>query len=405
MKHASALLISALLLLPAIARADDWPGWRGPSHNGISAETDWLDSWPKDGPPVAWKASVGTGFSSMAVAKGRLFTLGNASDKDTVWCLDAVSGKKLWSHSYDSPLDEKQFEGGPTSTPAVDENHLYTLSRWGDVFCFEAASGKIVWSKNVQKESGVRVPGWGFSSSPVIHEHMLLLNIGEAGMALDKRTGKILWSSPDKDAGYSSPVVFKRDNDSQAIFSADDGWAAVDVKTGKEIWRIKWLTRYGVNAADPIVSGDTVFVSSGYNKGGALLNLAEKQPADVWRNRNMRNQMNSCVLLDGFLYGIDGDTTTKNFLKCVELKTGEVRWSHEGVGMGSLMAANGKLIVLSDTGELMVSPASPEGFKPSARAKVLDGKCWTVPVLANGRVYCRNAAGDLVCLHVRGERK
>ena len=119
----------------------------------------------------------------MALAKGRLYTLGNASDKDTVWCLDAVTGKKLWSHSYDSPLDEKQFEGGPTSTPAVDEDRVYTLSRWGDVFCFEAATGKIVWTKNVQKESGVRVPGWGFASSPVIHEHMLLLNIGEAGMA------------------------------------------------------------------------------------------------------------------------------------------------------------------------------------------------------------------------------
>jgi outer membrane protein assembly factor BamB len=239
----------------------------------------------------------------------------------------------------------------------------------------------------------------------VIHEQMLLLNIGEAGMALDKRTGKILWSSPDKDAGYTSPVLFKRHDAWFAIFSADDAWAAVNVKTGKEIWRVKWLTRYGVNAADPIVSGDTVFVSSGYNKGGALLKIGDKEATDVWRNRNMRSQMNSCVLLDGFLYGIDGDTTTKNFLKCVDLKTGEVRWSHEGVGMGSLMAARGKLIVLSETGELIVAPALPEGFKPSARAKVLDGKCWTVPVLANGRIYCRNAVGDLVCVDVRGEKK
>jgi outer membrane protein assembly factor BamB len=391
-------------LLPAVAVADDWPCWRGPQRIGISAETGWLDQWPKDGPPVAWKASVGTGFSSLALAQGRLFTVGNESNKDTVYCLDAVTGKKLWSHSYDAPLEDKLFEGGPTSTPTVDGERLYTLSRWGELFCFEAATGKMVWSKNVQKETGIRVPGWGFASSPVVHENLLLLNVGEAGMALDKQTGKILWSSPDKDAGYSSPVLFKHGNDWFGIFSADDAWTAVNVKTGKELWRVRWLTRFGLNAADPIVSGATVFVSSGYNKGGALLKMAEKEPADVWRNRNMRNQMNSCVLLDGFLYGIDGDTTTKSFFKCVELKTGEVRWSHEGVGMGALMAAAKKLIVLSDAGELLVAPASPEKFAPTARAKVLEGKCWTVPVLANGRIYCRNAAGDVVCVDVRPQK-
>jgi hypothetical protein len=399
------LAILLFALGPATARADDWPCWRGPNRTGISAETGWLDRWPKDGPPIAWKAAVGTGFSAVAVAQGRLFTLGNQENKDTVVCLDAVTGKKLWTHTYDAALEDKLFEGGPTSTPTVDENRVYTLSRWGDLFCFEAATGKIVWSKNVPKETGIRVPGWGFASSPVIHETMLLLNIGEAGLALDKQTGKVLWASADKDAGYSSPVLYQRGGDWLAIVSADDSWAAVNVKTGKEVWRVRWLTRYGLNAADPIVSGETVFLSSGYNKGGALLHLGDKEPADVWRNRHMRNQFNSCVLLDGFLYGIDGDTTTKAFLKCVELKTGEVRWAHEGIGMGSLMAAAGKLIVLSDRGELLVAPANSQAFEPSARARVLDGKCWTVPVLANGRIYCRNAQGDVVCVDVRGDKK
>lgn len=398
------LIVFACTLAPAVARADDWPCWRGPQRTGVSAETGWLDQWPKDGPPVTWKASVGTGFSSVTVAKHRLYTLGNQSNKDTVYCLDAVTGKTLWSHTYDAPLEDKLFEGGPTSTPAVDGVRVYTLSRWGDLFCFEAGTGKIVWSKNVQKETGIRVPGWGFAGSPLVHENMLLLNIGEAGMALDKQTGKIVWSSPDKDAGYSSPVPFKHGAEWCAMFSADDAWTAVNVKSGKELWRVKWLTRFGLNAADPIVIGENVFVSSGYNKGGALLKMTDKEPADVWRNRNMRNQMNSCVLLDGFLYGIDGDTTTKSLLKCVELKTGEVRWTHEGVGMGALLAAAGKLIVLSESGELLVAPASPEKFEPTARAKVLDGKCWTVPVLANGRIYCRNAQGDLVCVDVRAKK-
>lgn len=387
-------------LLPALARAADWPGWRGPERTGISKETGWLDRWPKDGPTMAWKAAVGIGFSSFAVQDGRLYTLGNQDGKDTVWCLDASTGKKVWSHSYESALDDKQFEGGPTSTPAVDEGRVYTLSRWGDLFCFDAVGGKIIWSKNLHKETGIRIPGWGFASSPLLHENLLLLNIGEAGVALDKRTGKLVWASGDKDAGYSSPVLCKRGDDWLAVFSADDGYTAVNLKTGKPVWNVRWLTRFGLNAVDPIITGEAMFISSGYNKGGALFKINEQEPKEVWRTRNMRNQFNSCVLLDGHLYGIDGDTTTKSFLKCVELKTGDVKWSHEGVGMGALMCAAGKLIVLSEKGELLVAPASPEKFASTAQAKVLEGKCWTVPVLANGRIYCRNAAGDVVCVDV-----
>jgi outer membrane protein assembly factor BamB len=169
------------------------------------------------------------------------------------------------------------------------------------------------------------------------------------------------------------------------------------------MWEQRWLTRYGVNSADPIVVGDQVFLSSGYNKGCAVLQMGTAAPTEVWRNKNMRTQLNACVHLEGFLYGIDGDTSTSNALRCVEWKSGTVRWSFDGVGCGALMVADGKLIVLSEQGELLVGAASPKGFTPTARTKVLDGKCWTVPVLANGRIYCRNAAGDLVCVDVRAK--
>lgn len=383
--------------------ADDWPCWRGPERNGISKEKGWLDQWPKSGPTIAWKASVGLGFSAVAVAEGRVYTMGHSDGKDTVYCLDAVTGKQVWSHSYEAALGDLNFEGGPTSTPTVHDGRVYTLSRWGDLHCFHAADGKVHWSRNLVKQDNAKLPGWGFSSSPVIHDKLLLLNVGSGGMALEKDTGKVVWTSGDEEAGYSTPVLFQRDGDWCMLVSSGTAFKTVKATTGKLLWEHRWITRYGVNSADPILAGNLVFISSGYNKGCALLETGGEMPKEVWRNKNMRNQLNACVLLDGHLYGIDGDTSTAATLRCVELKSGESRWSFDGVGCGAVMAADGKLIVLSETGELLVGPPSPKAFTPSARARVLEGKCWTVPVLANGRIYCRNAAGEVVCVAVRGK--
>ena len=277
---------------------------------------------------------------------------------------------------------------------------VYTLGRWGDLFCFEAATGKVRWSRNLAKEEEMPVPGWGFGGSPVVFEKLLLLNVGQAGLAVDKDTGKTAWASAKEEAGYSTPLLFQKGQDTCAIVSSGNAYMAVDARTGKGLWEIAWITRYGINAADPVLVGDRLFLSTGYNKGCALFQLGD-EPKELWRNKNLRNQMNSSVVIDGHAYGIDGDTTTAQAFKCIDLQSGEVRWTHDGLGIGSVMAADGKLIVLSDQGDLLVAPASPAGFKPTAQAKVLDGTCWTVPVLANGRIYCRNAAGDVVCVDVR----
>jgi outer membrane protein assembly factor BamB len=386
---------------PPRASAGDWPCWRGPARNGISAETGWLDRWPAEGPRVLWKASVGTGFSSFAVAGGRAYTLGNADTTDTVFCLDAETGKVLWSHAYPSDLGDRYFEGGPTSTPAVDGGRVYTVGRWGDAFCFDAATGKVVWSKNIVQETGLPAPGWGLAGSPVVHGDLLLLNAGEAGLALEKATGRVVWKSAAKEPGYSTPLPVRRGDAELVLLGSGKAYLAVDPRTGREAWRVKWVTQYGCNAADPVVDGDRVFLSTGYGKGAALLQLGAGEPGTVWQTKVMRTQMNPCVLLGGFLYGVDGDAGQNAALKCVELATGAAKWAQEGFGNGAVLAADGKLIALSGKGELMVAPAAPEGFQPTARAQVLGGKCWTVPVLADGRIYCRNAAGDVVCLDVK----
>lgn len=381
--------------------AADWPQWRGPQRNGISSETEIQIDWPADGPPIPWKANVGTGFSSVVISSGKAFTIGNRDNTDTVYCLDADSGEEHWKHSYAAPLNDKFFEGGPTSTPTVDEDVVFTLSQTGYLFCFDVAAGEVRWSKNIAEETNVRVPGWGFGGSPVVHENQLLLAVGETGTVVDKRTGKLLWSSADKDAGYATPLLFQHGGKWLALIASGTFYHAVDVSTGTEQWRYRWLTRFGCNAADPILSGNSIFISSGYNRGSALLKLTAGQPEDVWRSKEYQNQFSSSVLIEGFLYGIDGDTTGERTLKCVELATGGIQWSEQGFGSGALIAAGSRLIILSEAGELVLADASPTEFKQLARAAVLSGKCWTAPTLANGRVYCRSADGDVVCVDLR----
>jgi len=374
----------------ASAEEDDWPHWRGPNRTGISGET-------LGGPISArWKADVGIGFSSMAVAKGRVVTLGNANDTDTVFCFDAEKGDVLWKHSYASDLGDKYFEGGTTHTPTIDGDRVYTIGRWGDVFCFDLATGKIAWSANLVKDAGFPPPSWGFGGSPLVHENLLVLNVGDAGVALDKTTGKIVWKSGAQECGYSTPLPLRRGGETLVLIGSAKSYVAVNAKTGAEVWRVKWITQYGVNAADPIVDGDKMFLSTGYGKGAALFKLGEAEP--VWQSKVLRTQMNPAVLIAGHLYGVDGDSTEKTALKCVEFATGAVKWSQPIPGSGSVTAAGSDLLVLSGAGGLSIGPASAEGFKPTLNATLPAGKWWTVPVVAHGRIYCRSAEGQVVCL-------
>jgi outer membrane protein assembly factor BamB len=393
--------LAIVVLLLGSARADDWPHWRGPQRNGISAETNWRDSWAVDGPAIAWKTNVGLGFSSFVVAKGRALTLGHADNQDTVWCFEAATGKLVWKHSNPAELGDKFFDGGTTGTPTIVGDRVFTLSRWGDVFCFEVATGKVVWSKNVHQETDVMIPTWGFTGAPLAHENLLLLNVGDAGLALEQATGKIVWQSANKNAGYSTPLPVERGGQKLALFGNGTAYVAVNIRDGKEAWRIRWLTEFGVNASDPIVEGDRMFISTGYGKGAALFKLGDAEPEQLWKSKALRTQMNPAVLFKGHLYGTDGDATEKAALKCLEFETGQEKWTYAGFGSGAVIVADGKLIAFAGTGELMVAPATPAGFKPTARAQLLGGNCWTAPVLANGRIYCRNNHGDVVVVDVR----
>jgi len=381
------------------ARGADWPNWRGPNHNGISDETGWSTTWPKDGVKILWKATLGTGFCSIAVSGGRVWTMGNANDTDTLYCLDANTGKEIWKQSYPCPLFNKNHEGGPSATPTVDGDSIYTFSKNGDALCFKADTGKIAWQKNLPKELGIKYPTWYFAGSPFVFENLIILNAGTAGTALNKSDGKVVWQNGDGPPGYATAVPVTIGGEKCVVIFGSNELIALAAATGKVLWRVPWKTSYDVNAADPIIFGEMIFVSSGYNRGCGLFKIGADGATKVWENKNMRNHFNSCVLWNGSIYGFD-----ESDLRCLDWKSGEAKWTQEGLGKGSLMLADGKLIILSEKGKLVIAPASPDGFKELCSAQILTGKCWTMPVLANGRIYARNNPdGQLVCVDVSGK--
>jgi outer membrane protein assembly factor BamB len=399
-------LASAILLSTLPVFAADWANWRGPTHDGVSTETGWQATWPAEGPKQLWKKSIGIGFSSLTVSKGRLYASGNSNNVDTIFCFDAESGKEIWSYSYNSPLDAKLYEGGPSATPTVDGDSVYTLSRKGLILCLTADTGKVLWTNNIAETNGdtalgLKAPSWGFASSAYIDGNLAIFNIGKSGVAFDKKTGAVAWKSGTDTSGYSTPRPFSFDGKKAITLMRSKTVIALDPQTGLELWQFPWKTSYDLNVTDPIVSGDKVFVSAGYDHGAALFQIKDGKAEQVWENKKFRNHINSSILLDGFLYGFDGNASDEAKFVCVDFQTGTTKWTQEGLGSGSIILADKTMIILSSKGELLTATPSSEAFKPISRAQVLQGKCWTSPTLANGRIYCRSAKGDLVCLDVK----
>lgn len=396
--------MTRLLLILILCRgvlsgiASDWPNWRGPDHNGIS--TSKLPEEPPKQPPVLWKAEVGTGFSTVSVAGGRLFTMGNQEGADTVWCLDAETGAEIWTHSYPCALDPRYYEGGPSATPTVHGNSVFTLSKKGHAFRLDVETGKVLWKRDLVADHGFELPEWSFAGSPFVFEDRIILNVGKAGTALDYATGRTIWKSDTGTSGYSTAVPFERDGRTELVLFVAREAIGLDPVSGRVAWRFPSTSSRDVNAADAVVSGSRVMIAS--SSGAVCLEIGagdHPEPKVVWQTKKLRTYFNPAVLVDDRLYAIHGTTHRPTELVCLDWETGETCWSKPGFGSGALMAARGRLI-LFDKGRLTLFPADPKGFKLLMQAQILGGKCWTVPVLAHGRIYCRNAQGDLACVAI-----
>lgn len=379
--------------------ADDWPNWAGLLRDGISQETGFADSWPEDGLPIDWTREIGTGFSSMSVVGDRLFAMGHKDGMEIVWCLQSSTGEVLWTHQYPCELIPNLHEGGPCSTPTVDGDRVYTLGKEGQLFCLSAADGQVLWDCPLQEELGVKIPEWGFSSSALILKNQLILEAGRVA-SFDKMTGKKLWQTELHDAGYGSAAAFEHEGRTLLATLDCEGLRIVDSADGSQLTFADWKSPYRTNSTTPIIVNDQIFVSTGYGVGCGLFRLQGDELVLVYKNTDMKNHFTNSILSDGWLYGFDGDSHRgRNVtLNCISFETGELAWKQRGPGCGTLLVVDGKLLILSEKGELLVAKASPKEFLELARSPFLEGRCWTMPVLSGGRVFGRNADGKLACV-------
>lgn len=385
--------------------AADWPRFLGPEGTGISEETEWNSDWRKKEPEPLWTEDVGIGCSSVAIAGGLAYTVGHPRrDKEIIWCLDALTGKVQWKHEYEHDLEPKFYSGGPSATPAIDEGRLFALSKDGDLRCLDAATGALLWQKSYQKDFGGREPTWGFAASPIVIGELLICEPGgpaASAVALKKTTGAEVWRAGGDAPAYATPLICKSPGGQFLAFFNQSGLVGRDL-AGKEKFRIPWRTDNDVNAASPLQHGDGFLISSGYGSGSAFFRIASGRASAVWQSKKLTMQFQNMVARDGHAFFVNGENTTRASIQCVEIESGKVKWDDRLSGnRGSVLLVGGKLLALSENGELVLGEASPEGFMQTGRLQASRKTCWAPPSFANGLFYCRNNDGRLVCLDLR----
>ena len=376
--------------------ANDWGIWRGENQTGISSEKKWK---PSGVSKKLWKINVGVGYSSVATKGKYCYTLGWKNGQDTVVCINSEKGSIEWSFSY--KCSKGGGFAGPRATPVIDGDYIYTFSNEGHLHCLSLKDGTKKWVAKVT-DHGAQNIQWGFSSPPYIQDGLVVVNAGKAGMAFNKKSGEKVWGEGGK-CSYASPIPFKfKKKDALAIFGQKH-LHAVDFKTGKIHWSYPWETSYDVNAADPIILGNKIFISSAYNKGSALIDFSSGKPKEVWKTTDMRNHFSSSILLPkskGVLIGSDGNTG-KGKLVAINLKNGKQVWSQK-TQFASLFYAGDKLICLNEKGLISIGKVDSKGFKPSSSAQLDNGgKYWSMPILSHAKLYCRGSNGLLTCLDMK----
>ncbi len=398
----SFVVSTTILCLTLGALAADWPRFRGPNGNGISPETGLNKNWTARPPKTLWWTPMSdNGFSGPSIANGKVFIIDHHNDRDVVRALDIRTGKDIWSYSYAD--DSKNGWGFTRATPTVDGGKVYTVSCLGTVNCLDAGAGKLVWSRNIQREFDGKRPQWDYGMSAVVDGNKLIVCPGgknAAVAALDKATGKTLWQGGGSDKpGYATPVIATLNGKKQYVVFTAYSLIGVDAVNGKLLWSFPWKTGSDVNAAMPLVIGNTIFITSGYGHGCALVDVTGNHPVQKWSNRLIQAHFNTPFYAGGCIYG----TGDPGNLVCLDPKTGDAKWKQGGVEKGGIIAADGLIIgVIGNTGEVYIATLSPAGYHELGRIHPLGhvSNSWAPPVLANGLLFTRTTKA-LACISLK----
>lgn len=394
----SQCLIFLMAILPsAFTVADDWSQWRGPSRDGISQETSLLESWPEGGPDLAWKAEgLGGGFSSVAIAADRIYTLGDLDDGSYVIALQEVDGTPVWNTRIGAAGGHRKYPG-PRSTPTLLGDRLFALNQHGDLVCLDAKRGKKIWSVNLVDDfDGKMMSGWKYSESPLVDgDRVVCTPGGRKGtlLAIDRATGKQLWRTSDwtDPAGYSSVVIATIHGKRQYVQLTGNSVAGIEPKTGRVLWRADRAGKTAV-VATPVVAGDIVFTTSAYGVGCNAFRLTtsrgEWQAKEIYANKNISNHHGGVILIDGHVFGSSGGT-----FRCLDLGTGDLAFAGRSAGKGATVYADGHLYLRSEDGPVALIEATSEGLREKSRFDQPDRsnkRAWPHPVVVNGKLYLRD---------------
>jgi outer membrane protein assembly factor BamB len=411
-----AAALTLLVLLPPALRADDWPQWRGPNRDGIWNETGILESFPADGLRVRWRAPVGPGWSSPVVAQGRVYLtdaeLLPPKARERAHCFDEITGKLLWTHSYDVTYPDWAFTDGrgrgPTATPIVRDGKLYTVGNKGDVLCLDALKGDVLWQRNLEKD--YRVQEFAFNASPLVEGDLLILCVGSypgtlpsSVLALDRNSGKEVWKTPTEGLTNSSPLAITAGSKRQVIVWTQGAVASLDPATGKVFWQERLRTAAQDAVATPVFNDNRLLVS------GLMLKLdADKPGASVlWPDtraigRRVLSNTSTPLLRGDYLFA----AKSSGLLVCVDAGTGEQVWETDRVtdlrsGASIHLTPNGDSVLLhTDKGELIRAQLTVKGYKEMSRTVLLKPipkmKAWPAPAYANRHVFARNDE-ELIC--------
>lgn len=329
-------------------------------------------------------------------------------DDAVVDCLEPATGRAKWSSKYPTDYrDDFGFDPGPRATPTMADGRVYTFGAEGVLACWNMVDGAKAWAVDTRAAFKPDKGYFGAACSPLVEGDLVILNAGGrdgAGVvAFDKDDGSVRWKATNDEAGYASSVAATINGRRYVLSFTREGLVGLDPTAGTERFRFRWRSRSdaSVNAATPLVIGDAVFLSASYGTGVVLLRLRDDKPQEVWSGDDiLSNHYATSVHHKGFLYGFDGRQEQTPRLRCVELATGKVRWTEDNFGAGTLLVAGDKLLILTETGEVIIAPATPDAFQPSARARVLTSECRAHPALSNGLLYARDN-DTMVCVDLR----